>query len=160
MKKINYILLLLTILIVSSCSGNKSLVTQTAEYQKLKESVDTQTFIFAPNYIIPSGELQSKYLSPGYFVTLTKDEIIVNLPYLGMTTSTNFDGRFTGYDFTSKKYIYNIKSDKKNNWLIDVNFKDYKENLEMTMKISPKGKATVTLVSFSRQQVTFTGKVE
>ncbi len=159
MKKIIYILLTLTILIVSSCSGNKNIATQTTEYQLLKESIDSQTFLFSPNYIIPSGEIQSKYLSPGYFITFSKEEIIVNLPYLGMTSSTNYDGRLTGYDFTSKKYIYNIKIDKNNNWLIDIQFKDYKESLEMTMKITPKGKATVTLVSFSRQQVTFMGKI-
>lgn len=159
-NQINQLIYIFTLFFIVSCSTNKKLILESENYKKLQENVENKSYLFQPNFIIPTGEIQSKYLSPGYYVSITKEEILVNLPYLGMTTGANFDGRLTGYDFTSTNFTHNIKLDKKNNWLVDIKINDYKEKIEMTIKISPNGKSTLTILSFSRQPITFTGKIE
>ncbi len=138
-----------------------------------KRIVEAKKFIFVASTALPmnSAEINSVLSRmPGansggnidltggnYDVRITPDSLISYLPYYGRAFSAPIDRNESGFKFTSTKFSFESTTRKKGGWQININPKDTKESVRMSLNISDNGYATLVVSSNNKQTITYNG---
>ncbi|CAM2784425.1 DUF4251 domain-containing protein [Chryseobacterium flavum] len=99
-------------------------------------------------------------LNGNYTIELSKDNMIVTLPYFGRMFSPAYgNSDQNSYRFTSKDFIVNKSQNKKGNWTLKIKPNDVSNVNEINIEIFKNGKAFVSIGSNDRQPITYDGYI-
>lgn len=152
MKKI-FSITLVSLLIIS-CSSTKNAVENIAEVRK---KVDGKNYIIDVNFAKPLRARQIS-LSAMYSLEIRNDSAFAHLPYFGVAYMAPYGGGEGGIMFREPIKAYSIEPNKKNNaWNITfkVDTKDY--NYQFYLDIFENGSSTISVSSYQRDQISFSG---
>lgn len=93
----------------------------------------------------------------GYDLKVSKDSIEAYLPYYGRAYTAQMNPDDAGIKFKSKDFTYTRSEQKKGGWNINIKPKDGKDIQSMTLSVSTKGYATLSINSNNRQPISFNG---
>ncbi|TDQ06559.1 DUF4251 domain-containing protein [Pedobacter metabolipauper] len=94
-----------------------------------------------------------------YKLTVTPDSVDAYLPYYGRSYTAPLNPNDSGIKFSSKKFSYTNTKKKKGNWVITIRPKDTRDINSLTIHVSTKGYASVTVNSNSKQSISFNGYI-
>jgi len=93
-----------------------------------------------------------------YDLTVTKDSVVAFLPYYGRSYTPKMGGIDEGgIKFKSKKFSYEKVTRKKGGWMITITPKDVKDNYSLTLIVTEKGYASLSVTNNTQQPITFSG---
>ncbi|MDB5060424.1 MAG: hypothetical protein JWP67_267 [Mucilaginibacter sp.] len=129
-----------------------------AKAAEVKKQIDAKNFTFQARYMYPMGGGQ-RYLNTDYDVRVTKDSLIVFLPYFGVAYAgagynSNEDN---GIKFTSTKFDYQSQLKKNGTWYVVIKPQDSRTTNQLAFNISPNGSADLSIISTNRQRIRFDG---
>ena len=104
-------------------------------------------FVFEAESIAPLRS-PKKFLSSGYNVTVNRDTLSADLPFIGQSQMAAMNRDESGTFFTTTDYNYKYEAGKKNNWLITLN-----------INVFANGKASVDVYSNFRDPTNFSGYI-
>ena len=156
---------------LAACSATKSNVDKTAEQEKIGTLVQSGSFIYNATSanplrigvlnILPNGSGQQlRHLSPGYYVSVTKDSLKVHLPFYGRSYQAEMDPSKAGIDFESTDFKYSYESSKKGYFVATIKVNNQKSADRLILNISSNGYTTLQVQSINRDQMGFYGKIE
>ena len=147
---------LFAVLIFANCSpaGNVNSVSAADIETLIKE----HKFVFEAESINPLRS-QRKFLSGGYNVTVNRDSLSAELPFIGQSQMPAMSRDEAGTYFTTTKYSYKYEPGKKNNWLITLNIEDQKFTRQILMNVFSNGKTSVDVYSNYRDPTSFSGYI-
>lgn len=131
---------------------------------KVKALIDAQNYVFEANYMIPQRG-NSKSLTFGYDMVVSKDTLTTYLPYYGQVTSPPTDATDGGIKLNTTNFSYEAKAVKKGGYEIIIKPKDNfyqgsKDVRYMRLQVSATGYASLQVISNSRDQISFNGTIE
>ena len=129
-----------------------------AKVAAVKNMMDLQDFVFVPRSLIPmSGN--SRQLDQSDFLRMTKDSIVSYLPYFGRAFTAPVNSSDAGFEFTSTKFEYLKKENKKGGWDILIKFKDQMYVRELSFVIFDNGSASLNITSLNRDPISYDGYI-
>ncbi len=150
-------------LFITIIFGNASLVNAqeppTEKELAIKNLVDSQQYVFHAQSANPSGG-RTRQLTSEYFVLVTRDTILSELPYFGRAYSANIGSSDGGIQFTSVDFVYKAEPRKKGGWEVAINPRDVTGAKQFFMTIFENGTATLRVNSNTRQSISFNGYIE
>ena len=165
----NFIKIIAIFLISVSCLPVQAQTTKAekkaAEKARIKNLVNSQSYVFIANYIIPlrgGGFGTSSY----YDMKVGKDTISTFLPYFGTSRMANYGSIDNGIHFTSTKFTYKPTIKKNGNWeIIIVPLDKNRANdalgvRNMILNISESGYATLQVNNLNRDAISFNGNIQ
>ena len=120
----------------------------------VKSMVDSGSFVFVARTMVPAGGT-SKQLDQRWDVNLTKDSLILYLPYAGRAYTGVAPGE-SGINFTSTDFSYKSKF-KKKKWEVSIKPNDSKVVREMHFTIFENGQATLAVTPVNKQSINYYG---
>lgn len=126
------------------------------KYTAIRNIVKAKQYVFVAESALPANG-RSRQLSPGYKLELRTDTLISDLPYFGRAYTAPIDPTQGGIQFTSIDFEYQANSGKKGSWDISIKPKDGKDVNRFSLYISKSGRASLQVVSNSRQAISFNG---
>lgn len=171
MKTAMVTLLFIAIISLSACSATKSNIDKTAELEKIGTLVQSGNFIYNATSanplrvgvlnILPNGSGQQlRQLSPGYYLSVTKDSLKVHLPFYGRSYQAEMDPSKAGIDFESTDFKYSYEKSKKGYYIATIKVNNQKSADKLILNISQSGYTTLQVQSIHRDQMGFYGKIE
>ncbi|MBZ4187778.1 DUF4251 domain-containing protein [Niabella beijingensis] len=170
MKTITYssLLLLPVLFFFFSCSSQKQ---TTGSSTAITDAVTGQQYTFVATSVFPTEDsrFNPRFLFPNasnlyqltsrYDVRVTPDSVIAYLPFFGRSFTAPVDPTKGGIKFTSTKFDYK-KSQRKNNYEIEITPKDNNEVRSLYLTVSPSGFASLRVLSMNKTPISFNGNVE
>ena len=93
-----------------------------------------------------------------YQLTVAIDSVGAYLPYFGRSYMAPRNPTEGGIKFNTKDFSYKSDKKKKGNYIVTIKPVDSKSDvLSMTLNISEKGYASLSVISNNRQSITYTG---
>ncbi|MDP9081495.1 MAG: DUF4251 domain-containing protein [Bacteroidota bacterium] len=135
-----------------------------ARVATITKIVTDKNYVFEANYVIPQRG-NSRSLSYGYDVVVSKDTIVAYLPYFGRVTLAPSDPSDGGVKFTSTNFSYVEKPGKKGGFDITItpkenNMQGSKDVRYLRLNISENGYASLQVFSNNRDPISFNGTIE
>lgn len=142
-----------------SAQGKKE--REAAKAEKIKSLLQSQNYVFEANYVIPMTG-NSKSLTYGYDLTVSKDTVSAYLPYYGRVTLPPVDPTDGGVKFTSTSFSYKSTVDKKGSYNIVItpnehNDRGAKDVRYIRLNIGSTGYASLQVVSNNRDPISYNG---
>lgn len=170
MKTITYLSLLFVTgaIFLVSCSTPKS---GTAKTGNISGILDEQEYTFVAQTAFPTEDARYNVrnlfpngsnlyqLTSRYDVKVTPDTVEVFLPFFGRSFTAPLDPSKGGIKFTSTDFNYK-KSQRKNNYEIEITPRDNNEIRTMYLTVSPNGYASLRINSNNKTPIAFNGIVE
>lgn len=162
----NLILLLCIVIFAISCNSAKNQAAKVAEMDSITQMILDTNFVFHARNANPmaGGNIILNY---NYTLTVKSDSIIGWLPYFGRSFSAPLNPSDGGVKFTTTKYKYDIKPNKKKStYQIHIVPKDLSmfatvsDVQQIWMNVGTSGYATVQIVSNTRTPISYTGTIE
>lgn len=157
MKAISKTVVLFVILfIIAACSTTK--VTQERS-NEVTRKIQSKEYTVQANYAQPMRGKQI-YLNHNYDLKIKNDSAFAFLPYFGVAYSAPYGGGEGGIKFSEPVKDYTANPNKRNDgW--DIRFKiDAREhNYDIFMTVFNNGSATITVNSYQRDPISFSGKL-
>jgi hypothetical protein len=148
--------LIFCIAVTFFCFG--TLKAQEADNAILQLIKEKQYVFTARSYT--SNSYGTKQLTDYYSLKVTKDSIIVNLPYYGQSYTAQINLRDGGINFTSVKFDYTIFEKKKDKYIVTIKPKDDQSNIqELLLIIYSNGKTQLDVSSRNRELITLNGYI-
>ena len=124
----------------------------------VKNMIDSQDFVFVPRSLIPmSGG--SRQLDQSDYLRISKDSIVSYLPYFGRAFTAPVNSSDAGFEFTSTKFEYSKKENKKGGWDILIKLKDQMYVRELSFVIFDNGSASLNITSLNRDPISYDGYI-
>ena len=158
MKK--YLFLLWAVL-----SGASSATAQSADdllvQQAVNQLVAKKTFLFVAQRVIGSRISQS-VLQAKRELTINKDTLTVNLPYIGKGASASDNQMGNPLSFTSTDFTYDVEFTKKGGKIItmDVKSPNGTERFKFMLTINDGINAQLSITSATRSPMNFSGFIQ
>lgn len=150
--------LLILIAVVFTCSNLYAQATDEKQ-SATKTLVEGKRYEFVAQSMQPmSGRLRQ--LTTYYFVRVTPDTLISDLPYVGRAFSPSYDPSAAGVNFTSTSYTYTITDRKKGGWEIVLKPKDYTDVQQLQLTVYANGTAYLHVTSNNKQPISYHGVLE
>lgn len=124
----------------------------------IKKAIDSQRYTFKAQTMMPMNGL-TRQLNADYDLSISSDEVISFLPYMGRIYTPPIDPSAGPLRFTSKDFTYNAKTNKKGGWDISIKPKDVNSVREFNLSVSVNGYATLQVSGNDRQPITFYGYI-
>jgi hypothetical protein len=124
----------------------------------VKHLVDSENYVFLAKTVIPSGESEHK-LATDFSVSITKDRMMVDLPYFGNAHSAQFGSSQDAIQFTSTKFDYTVTPRKKGGWNILILPKDYKSVKQIALTVLPNGYTSLQVNSTNLDPISYNGSI-
>jgi hypothetical protein len=163
MKKLAYLLFLTLIVGVSSVASAQTKPTKkekaAAKAAEVKQWIDQKNYLFVAQYAQPLGG-GNIYVQPNYDLKIANDSVTAFLPFFGRAFTAPINPSEGGIKFTSTKYDYQAKQDKKGMWNILIKPADTRDVRQLRLSVSPGGYATLNIINTNRTPISFTGYVE
>lgn len=153
-------LVLFLMLSVVSCGTTQSAAERQLAEEELRVAIQGFDFVFKADYAYPSG-YRGLYLSPGYDVDVSQEEVKVHLPYFGQSHTAPMNMRGGGIQFESNDFQYDVRQGKKaDNWLVDIRVKDKGNEYYLYFDIWENGRTSLNVSDTRRQSISFSGTSE
>lgn len=149
--------LLALILIVAIIPVSQAQNSKNNKQAIIKNMVDSQSFVFVPNTMIPLRG-GSKTLTSFYQLAVSKDSLVSYLPFIGRAYNAPLPGE-NEFDFTSTSFDYKIKDHKKSGWDITIKPKDHVNVQQFFLRIFDNGSASLNVTSLNRDPVSYSGHI-
>ncbi len=146
----------LTLIIFAQCSPAANVSAD--ENVNIETLIKEHKFVFEAESINPLRS-QRKFLSGGYNVTVNRDSLSAELPFIGQSQMPAMSRDEAGTYFTTTKYSYKYESGSKNNWLITLDIEDQKFTRQILMNVFSNGKTSVDVYSNYRDPTSFSGYI-
>jgi hypothetical protein len=138
-----------------------SVSAQTKEEKKAATTqlVEGNRYEFVAQSMSPQGG-RLRQLTSYYFVKITADTVIADLPYVGRSYSAPINTSDVGINFTSTEFTYDVKPRKKGGWDVNIKPKDKPEVQQLQFTLYDNGSAYLQVISTNRQTISFNGDVQ
>lgn len=157
MKQIKGLLILSFITLLSgtlSCTSQKTGMTGSSPIEGL---ISSQNYVFKAEFATPMGGRQILITGP-YHLRITKESVIANLPYFGVSQRAPMGADESGIKFTSTEFTHQIQS-KKNGWQIQIKPNDNREVRMLNIRVTSSGRATLQVSSNYKQSISYSGQI-
>ena len=125
---------------------------------ELKALIKKQEYVFvAQNAITQRGN--SIFLTSEYDVKVDKTSVECFLPFFGRAYTAPIDPTAGGIKFTSKKFNYKEKQNRKGGWDITISPSDYDGVNTLNLAVSTSGYTTLNVNSNQRSSISFYGYI-
>lgn len=141
------------------CSSTKSTTGNSLEKESVEAMIKNHSFIFVAERVDPLRG-RSRILTSSYDVRVNNDSLVSYLPYFGRAYSAPLDPTNTGIQFTSTNFSYDVTSSKGTQWRISIVPKDVPSVQEFVFTIFENGSTSLSVISTSRDQISFSGNVK
>lgn len=136
---------------------------EAAKAEKIKTLIESQNYVFQADYVIPQTG-NSKSLTFGYDLTVSKDTVTAYLPYYGRVTLAPVDASDGGVKFTSTSFSYKSTVDKKGSYNIVItpnehNDRGSKDVRYVRLNIGKTGYASLQVISNNRDAISYNGTI-
>ena len=150
--------LMTSITVFSSCTSAQKTSSSPAE---IVSAIESDHWRFTATRAEPIGGM-SRQLVTDYWVDLSKDKVIVALPYYGQAQGTggSYPGVKGPLDFTSTKFFIAKRQKSNGAWVVVLKPEDNMDMLSGTFTFFDNGNATLDVLMSSRSAISFSGKVE
>jgi hypothetical protein len=137
---------------------------EAAKVAKVKALIDTRNYVFQADYVIPQRG-NSKSLTFGYDMVVSKDTLQTYLPYYGQVTLAPTDASDGGIKLNTTNFSYEAKAGKKGGYEIVIKptdnfYQGSKDVRYMRMQVSATGYASLQVISNNRDPISFNGTIE
>lgn len=133
---------------------------EAASESALKDRIESKTYTFNATYALPLRGGQ-RYLTSEYDLRITSDSVIAYLPYFGQTyQEAPLTPEESGVMFTSTKFDYTVKPQKKGGWLITIIPSSVKFVSKMQLEVYKNGSANLMVQSNFRDEINFSGEIK
>ena len=129
-----------------------------AEAAATKNLIDSKNYLFEARSTTPSC-VKFKRLSYGYYVKISGDTLISNLPFFGKSTAPTLPSENNGISFTSINFEYKVEQRKKGGWDIIAQPKDYGDIQKMIFTVFENANASLQVISQSRSAISYSGYI-
>lgn len=130
--------------------------TVQAESNRVEHLLDSHTFEFIANTVLPTGESSKNLVGSGYSITFSPEQIVSNLPFYGRGYSGMAMGRDKGMRFKAKPENFTVEKEKE--YQVKATVKD-EDTFKILLSISNSGYATLTISSNNRGTISYSGEV-
>lgn len=163
MKNIFGIISLFLIISLIGCKTKELSPEQQIKAKEYADKIESHNFTFNARSAQPMSG-RSINLNYNYYLKVSKDTIIANLPYYGRSYVAPINPRDISIDFTSTNFLYNQEKKENGTYEIKIVPKDItnreNESISLLLKISPSGYATLNAILTNKQGISFYGTVE
>lgn len=163
MKNIFGIISLFLIISLIGCKTKELSPEQQIKAKEYADKIESRNFTFNARSAQPMSG-RSINLNYNYYLKVSKDTIIANLPYYGRSYVAPINPRDISIDFTSTNFLYNQEKKENGTYEIKIVPKDItnreNEDISLLLKISPSGYATLNAILTNKQGISFYGTVE
>ena len=121
--------------------------------------IEGERYEFVAQSMSPQGG-RVRQLTSYYFVKITSDTVIADLPYVGRAYSAPINSSDAGINFTSTAFTYDRKPRKKGGWEINIKPKDRTDIQQLQFTVYESGSAYLQVISTNRQLISFNGDVQ
>lgn len=132
--------------------------SQAQETKDIKNVIDSKNYVFTAQSATPIGG-RYRQLTSDYDLRIVGDSVVAFLPYFGRAFSAPMDPSRGGIQFTSTDFGYEQTDRRKGGWIISIKPKDVQDVRELTLSVTESGRATLQVLSNSRQSISFNGYV-
>jgi hypothetical protein len=148
-------IMLVVFIPVSAQSKKERKAEKTAALSRL---IEARQFVFVAE-TANSGTGGFWRLNTAYDMTVKGDSLVSYLPYYGRAFSVQSPyGSGGGINFTSTNYHYTVKQ-KKDEWIMVMEPRDVSDVRQIMLNIFENGRASLSVISTSRQQINYTGYI-
>lgn len=163
MKKTFAIISLCLVTILIGCKTKELTPQQQNKVKEFTEKIENRNFTFHANSAQPQSG-RSVNLNYDYYLKVTPDTIIANLPYFGRSYVAPINPTDIGIDFTSTKFNYSNTSKKDGSYEIKIEPLDLtntgNQGISILLRISTNGYGTLNALPNNRQNISFYGTVD
>lgn len=154
------VFLLLTVLFLISCGGNKDAVQNSDKLSELYSSMNEKGFEIENEWAIPlGGNMISLITNPNY-IRFENDSVDIFLPYYGERHSGGAYGVSGGIEYQGPAKNLRIEENYKGNRVIvKFNGKQQSELLDFIVTIFPDGSASTSVNSSERAAISYRGNI-
>jgi len=133
--------------------------TAFAQAGNASDLISTQSFVFKAQTMSPASGSVRQLTTDYYTVSISKDNIISDLPYFGRAYSAPIDPTQGGLQFKSKNFDYSVQA-KKKRWEITIKTNDVPDAAQFYLTVYQDGTAYLQVSCVNRQPVSFNGVIE
>ncbi len=152
-NRLKYIGMLICSLLALNYSSRVLAQNNTADITR--QLIENRQFTFVATSVSPLRG-NTKYLNEMYDVRVTGNTLVSSLPYFGVA-QTPAGATESGIKFTSSNFDYSFKQGNKNNFDIQVVFKDQAGTRQFHFLVFDNGNATLDVTSNFRDPISFSG---
>ena len=125
---------------------------------------DFQALIESQRYSFQAQSLTAqrggtRQLTSGYFIKVSKDTVMADLPYVGRSYSPSMNPTDSGIKFTSTDFEYTVTPKKKGGWKILIQPRDVRSSPRISISASAKGYASVQVSSNDKAGISYYGTI-
>jgi hypothetical protein len=124
-----------------------------------KSTIDSQRYTFEAQSMSPQ-RTGTRQLSSGYTIRVTKDTVMVDLPYMGRAYQAGYGSSDGGIKFTSTEFDYTVTEKKKGGWKITIKPKDVSNSPRVNLDVSTKGFATAYISTTDKTPISYYGTIK
>jgi hypothetical protein len=139
--------------------NNVSAQTKEEKKAATTQLVEGNRYEFVAQSMSPQGG-RLRQLTSYYFVKITADSVIADLPYVGRSYSAPINTSDAGINFTSTEFTYDVQPRKKGGWDVNIKPKDKPEVQQLQFTLYDNGSAYLQVISTNRQTISFNGDVQ
>ncbi|EHQ27166.1 DUF4251 domain-containing protein [Mucilaginibacter paludis] len=152
------------LIVLVSFLFNTSFAQTTRKEKSAQKEAEVKGLVESRNYVFKAEFAQpmrggSRYITPDYDLTVSKDSLVAYLPYFGRAYIAPINPQDGGVMFTTTQFDYNM-AEKKNSWEIVFNTRNAKDVQKMYLSVGKDGYATLQITSNSRDPISFRGYVQ
>jgi len=134
----------------------KSIQAQKLDSAVVVQAIESKNYIFKAQTVTPQrGGL--RHLTPEYDFVVKPDTLNIDLPYFGRAYSAPINPSDAGIKFTSMKYEYAAKRNKKNRWEITIKPNDVNWVRDLYLTVFDNGRASLRVNSNDRESISYDG---
>lgn len=152
--KRHIILTFITLLAGTACSSKKAGVPGVSPVGVL---ISSQNYVFKAEFATPMGGRQILITGP-YDLQVTKESVVSNLPFFGVSQRPPMGSEESGIKFTSTDFTHLVQ-EKKNGWHIQIKPNDNREVRMLNLRVTASGRATLQVSSNYKQSISYSGQI-
>jgi len=137
---------------------------QAVKVEEVKKLMDAQNYVFQADYVVPQRG-NSRSLTYGYYLRVSKDTLDSYLPYFGRATSAPLDPTDGGIKVNTTKFDYKSTTTKKGGYEVVITPKETqsqgsKDVRYFRLTVGATGYSSLQVIGNSRDPISFNGYVE
>jgi hypothetical protein len=153
-KRLSYLMFLTFLSGTFSCTSQKAGVTGSSPVEGL---INSQNYMFKADFATPMGGRQILITGP-YDLRITKESVVANLPYFGVSQRAPMGSDESGIKFSSTDFTHVVQP-KKNGWQIQIKPNDNREVRMLNLRVTTSGRATLQVSSNYKQSISYSGQI-
>ena len=130
-----------------------------AKEAQIKGLAERKNFKFFAETMNPSKGRVRQIAGQNYYLTVSPDSVISDLPYFGRAYSAPIGNSDVGMKFIVTEYDYEISERKKGGYTIIISPKSG-DARKITLTMGSEGNTTLNIISNNRETITYNGYID